>query len=337
MRTKAKQSQTDVTQSSSAAKWLGYRPEIRVLDCTIRDGGLMNNHKFGDEIVRAVYDACVAGGVDFMEFGYKASKKIFSRDEYGTWKFSDEDDVRRIVGENDTGLKLSVMADAERTDYHEDILPSEQSVFDMIRIAAYIHQIPTAIDMVKDARDKGYMTTVNLMAISNVQEWELDQALETLAGSETDGMYLVDSFGALYLEQIQYLTRKYLSYMKATGKEVGIHCHNNQQLAYANTIEAIIEGANLLDASMAGLGRGAGNCPMELLIGFLHNPKFKLRPILDCIQKYVEPMRAELKWGPDLAYMITGQLNQHPRPAMALNAASGDKDIVAFYDEMVEA
>jgi 4-hydroxy 2-oxovalerate aldolase len=330
----AKQESTNGT--SAAQRWLSYRPEIRVLDCTIRDGGLMNDHMFEDEVIKAIYEAAVQGGIDYLEFGYKASKKIFARDKFGAWKYCDEDDIRRIVGGNESSLKLTVMADAERTDYHDDILPCEQSVLDVIRVATYIHQIPTALDMIKDAHDKGYETTCNLMAISTVQEWELDQALEALARSEVNVMYLVDSFGALYSEQVQYLTRKYLSYMRAAGKEVGIHTHNNQQLAYANTIEAIIQGANRLDGSLAGLGRGAGNCQTELLIGFLHNPKFKLRPILQCIQKHIEPLRKDLKWGYDLPYMITGQLNRHPRPAIAFNEKDGPKDIVAFYDEMVE-
>ncbi len=328
--------QENTNGTSAAQRWLSYRPEIRVLDCTIRDGGLMNDHMFEDKVIKAIYEAAVQGGIDYLEFGYKASKKIFAPDKFGAWKYCDEDDIRRIVGENESPLKLTVMADAERTDYHDDILPCEQSVLDVVRVATYIHQIPTAIDMIKDAHDKGYETTCNLMAVSTVQEWELDQALDALARTDVDVVYLVDSFGALYSEQVQYLTRKYLSYMKAAGKEVGIHTHNNQQLAYANTIEAIIQGANRLDGSLAGLGRGAGNCQTELLIGFLHNPKFKLRPILQCIQNHIEPLRKDLKWGYDLPYMITGQLNRHPRPAIAFNEKDDPKDIVAFYDEMVE-
>lgn len=323
-------------KESRARHWLSYRSEIKVLDCTIRDGGLMNDHKFGDEIVKAVYQACAAAGIDYMEFGYKASRRIFSPAQFGAWKYCTEDDIRRIVGENDTSLKLSVMADAERTDYHEDILPKEQSVIDMIRIATYIHQIPTAMDMVKDAHDKGYETSVNLMAVSTVQEWELDEALELMAESEVDAIYLVDSFGAFYSEQIHYLIRKYLRYAVPRGKMVGMHAHNNQQLAYANTIEAIILGANMLDGSIAGLGRGAGNCPTELLLGFLHNPKFRLRPLLQCIQQSIEPLREELRWGFDIPYMITGLLNQHPRAAMEFNNTSDRGDIVKFFDTVVE-
>jgi 4-hydroxy 2-oxovalerate aldolase len=331
---------TDATEKkkkkSAGGDWVGYRPKIKVLDCTVRDGGLMNDHAFNEKLVKSIYTACVEAGIDYMEMGYKASKRIFSTDQFGKWKFCSEDNVRSIVGDNDTQLKISVMADAERTDYHEDILPKEQSVIDMIRVAAYIHQIPTAIDMVKDAHDKGYETTVNLMAISTVQERELDEALDDLTETEVETVYLVDSFGALYSEQIEYLTRKYLAYAKPAGKEVGIHTHNNQQLGYANTIQAIITGANMLDASFAGLGRGAGNCPIELLIGFLHNPKFRLRPILQCIQDQINPLKDKLRWGFDIPYMITGHLNQHPRSAMKFNAGEDRKDIVKFYDSMVE-
>jgi 4-hydroxy 2-oxovalerate aldolase len=323
-------------KESRARHWLSYRSEIRVFDCTIRDGGLMNDHGFDHETVKAVYQANADAGVDYMELGYKASKRIFVPSEYGPWKFCDENDIRRIVGENETDLKLSVMADAERTDYHEDVLPREQSALDMIRVATYIHQMPTALDMVKDAHDKGYETCINLMAVSTVQEWELDEALELMADSEVGSIYLVDSFGAFYSEQVQYLMRKYLRHAVPRGKMVGMHAHNNQQLAFANTIEAIILGANMLDGSIAGLGRGAGNCPIELLLGFLHNPKYRLRPILRCIRDHVEPMRADLRWGFDIPYMVTGMLNQHPRAAMQFNDSRDRGDVVKFLDMMVE-
>lgn len=146
---------------------------------------------------------------------------------------------------------------------------------------------------------------------------------------------VVDSFGAMYAEQVEILVKRYLAVAKETGKQVGIHAHNNQQLAFANTIEAIIHGANRLDATMGGLGRGAGNCPMELLIGFLRNPKFRMRPIYKVLQDYVEPLRQQVEWGPFVQYNITGQLNQHPRAAMAHRGGVEPERFLDFYDTMI--
>ncbi len=317
------------------APWITYRPELKVLDCTIRDGGLINDHMFEDGLVKAVYDTCVAAGIDCMEIGYKNSKKIFARDKFGDWKYCDEDDVRRIVGDNPTPLKLAAMADAEKCDYREDILPKQQSVLDMIRVATYVHQIPVAVDMIKDAYDKGYEVTCNIMAVSVAQDPEIDQALEVLVETPVSAVVVVDSFGALYAEQIESLVKRYRAAMDGSGKQVGIHAHNNQQLAFANTIEAIIHGANWADATMAGIGRGAGNCPMELLLGFLRNPKFKIRPILKLLQDHFVALREKVEWGPLVPYNITGQLNQHPRAAMKMRAGPERDNYLEFYDKLI--
>lgn len=316
----------------NCSDWLSHRSEIRVLDCTIRDGGLMNNHQFDDQVVKAVYEACVAGGIDYMEIGYRASRKNIKLGEHGCWKYCCEEDIRRIVGDNATPLKLAIMADAGKCDYHEDIPQKKDSVVDLVRVACYVHQVPLALDMLKDAHDKGYETTVNLMAVTTVGDCELEAGLELLAPSEAQAIYVVDSFGALYPTQTRRLVQKYLQYAKAGGKEVGIHAHNNLQLAYANTIEAIALGANYLDATFAGLGRGAGNCPMELLLGLLRSPQYQLRPVLKCVAESIEPLRQDLGWGFDLPYMLTGLHNQHPRAAIAFNAAAEPGDIGAFYD-----
>jgi 4-hydroxy 2-oxovalerate aldolase len=317
--------------------YLTYRPEIKIMDCTVRDGGLINDHNFEDGFVKSVYNTCVEAGIDAMEFGYKADKNIFAKTQYGNWKFCTEDTLRRIVDDNPTELKIAVMADAERTDYHTDILPKEDSIIDIVRVATYVHQLPTALDMIKDASDKGYRVTVNLMAISAVQERELMEALEILSHSQVCAIFIVDSFGAYYSEQIRDITLQFLKAVEGTGIEIGIHAHNNQMLAYANTLEALIFGANRLDATINGMGRGAGNCPLELLLGFLRNPKFQLRPVLKCIQDVFLPLErnGEMEWGYKIPYMLTGQMNQHPRSAIKMRAGENPDDLVGFYDQMI--
>ena len=316
------------------APWVTYRPEIQVLDATIRDGGLINDHMFEDGFVAAVHRVCIEAGIDAMEVGYKASKKVFAPDKYGAWKFCTEDDLRRVLGDNDSDVKIAVMADAGKSDWRTDILPKEQSVLDIVRVACYIHQIPEAVDMIKDAHDKGYEATCNLMAVSSVREDELDQALEVLRDAPCSTVVVVDSFGSLYGEQIKGLVLRYKKALEGTGKEIGIHAHNNQQLAFANSIEAIIHGANRIDATMGGMGRGAGNCAMELLLGFLRNPKFKLRPIYRLLQEHIAPMRENLEWGALSAYVITGQLNQHPRTAIAWRSTPERENCLDFYDKL---
>ena len=315
---------------------ISYRPDIKVVDCTIRDGGQVNNFYFDDEFVRNLYTANVAAGVEYMEFGYKASKEIFDVKEFGKWKFCDEQDIRDIVGDNNTDLKISVMADVGRTDYKKDIIPKTDSVIDMIRIATYINTIPAAIEMIHYCAEMGYETTINIMAVSTAAESELDLALDLLAQSEVGTIYLVDSYGSLYPEQIRRLADKYLKVAEKYGKKVGIHAHNNQQLAFANTIEACTVGVSYLDATMSGMGRGAGNCNMELLLGFLRNPKYSLNPVLKFLQNQMLPLKKTgLVWGCDVQYMLTGQQNQHPRTAIAFTAEQRE-DYAAFYQSLLD-
>ena len=96
---------------------ISFRPDIKVVDCTLRDGGLVNNFEFTDEFVKDLYRTNIKAGVDYMEFGYKASKDIFSKEDYGKWKFCEEEDIRAVVGNNDFDLKIAVMTDVGRTDY----------------------------------------------------------------------------------------------------------------------------------------------------------------------------------------------------------------------------
>jgi 4-hydroxy 2-oxovalerate aldolase len=323
---------------SDKAPWITYRPELKVLDCTVRDGGLINAHQFSDTFVSAVYQACLAAGIDYMEIGYKNSAKTFPKAQFGPWRHCDEADLRRVVGEHDSaqsGMKLAAMADAGKSDWQTELLPVAESVLDVIRVAFYAHQVSEAVEMIHHAHELGYETTANLMAVSNITETEIDTVLEAIAPTPASTMVIVDSFGYLYREQIDRLYHKYAAAMAGTGKEIGIHAHNNLQLAFANTIEAIILGCNRVDATLFGMGRGAGNCHTELLLGFLRNPKFEVRPIIEVIQHQVIPLRAQIEWGPLLPYNITGQLNQHPRAAIEWRAGSTPDDFLAFYDKVV--
>lgn len=315
---------------------LSVRKDIKVVDATIRDGGLCNNFEFTDEFVKELYKSNIKAGVDYMEFGYKASKTLFNVEDFGKWKFCDEEDIRSIVGENVSDMKISVMADVGRCDYKTDFLPKKDSVIDLVRIACYIHQIPAAVEMIEYLHDLGYETACNIMAISQIGSDSLEEALEMLEQTPVDIIYIVDSYGSLYPENIQKLSKLYLKHATEAGKKVGIHAHNNQNLAFANTIEALSYGVSYLDSTVQGMGRGAGNCATELLLGFLRNPKFSLYPILTFIQNYMIPLKhSGVQWGYELQYLFTGQLNRHPRSAIKFTN-DNRQDYCEFYKELLD-
>ena len=310
-----------------------YRQEIKVLDCTIRDGGLMNNHLFSDELVRKVYQSANDAHIDYIELGYKADESQFSRSEFGPMKFCSEKDIEKVVDGIEKKVKISVMADIGRFD-PDCVIPCGESHIDMYRVASYVKDIDKAIDLVSKLNGKGYETTINIMAVSHARERELDEALEQVEKeSSADVIYLVDSFGALYSEQIAYLAKKYKSLMPS--KELGIHAHNNQQLAFANTIESIINNINYLDGTIYGIGRAAGNCPLELLLGFLKNPKYDIRPIIKIIGTDFLKIREEIEWGYVIPYMITGTLDLHPRAGMALMKTEDRNGFLDFYEKVL--
>ncbi|MBP5654912.1 MAG: aldolase catalytic domain-containing protein [Clostridiales bacterium] len=314
---------------------LGYRDTIRVLDCTMRDGGLVNGFGFTDEFVKALYQTNISAGVDCMELGYKADKMIFDQDKFGKWKFCNDDDIFAVIGDNaDKKIKLAVMADVGRCNFREDIRPRSESAVDIIRVATYVNTIPECCLMIEDAKNKGYEVTCNIMAVATSQEADIKCALEMIAKTGVDVIYIVDSYGSLYPEQIARISDLYLEYGNKYGIEIGIHSHNNQQLAFANTIEACGDGVNWLDATYFGMGRGAGNCAMENLIAFLRNPKYRIYPVIKFIEEYMVPISSECKWGYDMQYLMTGILNQHPRTAIKFTA-DGRHDYTGFYKEIV--
>ncbi len=310
-----------------------FREKIKVLDCTIRDGGLMNNHDFDPRFVREVYKALSEAGIDYMEIGYKNSRRLFNPKEYGKWKFCDDQDIDKVIEGIESKTRISVMVDVDRVDI-DDVLPKKDSPVGMIRVATYVKDVDKAIFLANHFSDKGYETAVNIMAISRALDNELTECLKQLEDEcKAKIINIVDSFGSLYQETTEFLIKKAKSILKT--KEVGMHAHNNQQLAFSNTIEAIIHEANYVDTTIFGLGRAAGNCPTELILGFLKNPKYDIRPILDVISKEFVPLQKKIEWGYFIPYAITGILDEHPRSAIALRESDKKENYREFYEKLV--
>ncbi|HEX42778.1 MAG TPA: nucleoid-structuring protein H-NS, partial [Phycisphaerales bacterium] len=181
-----------------------FRPEIKVLDCTIRDGGLINDHFFSDEFVRAVYEALARSGVDYIEMGYRSSRELCPPEKFGAWKYCDDDKIRQITEGIESDIKISIMVDAYRVK-EQVFAPADESPVDMVRSAIYVKDVDKGIDLINRCHDLGYETTVNIMAVSKEIEPDIVEALDQLAKTPVDVVYVVDSFGSMYCEQIEYL------------------------------------------------------------------------------------------------------------------------------------
>lgn len=313
---------------------LGFRESVKVVDATLRDGGLVNDFYFPQGFEKALYETNVKAGVDVMEFGYKADKDLFDVNKFGPCKFCDDDYIRGIVGENDTDLKIAVMADVGRVNYKRDFLDKKDSPIDLIRVATYLKEIPTAVDVIETCAKKGYETSCNIMALSTGQESDIKAALDIIGQSPVDILYIVDSYGSIYPEEMARVCDMFGEFAAKYNKKLGIHAHDNQRLAFANTIECVGDGVDYLDATYMAMGRGAGNCAMESLIGFLRNPKYQIYPVIQFLQDHMVPLKESgVVWGYDTQYLLTGLLNQHPRTAIAFTKEKR-KDFTEYYKEL---
>ncbi|MCD9026460.1 aldolase catalytic domain-containing protein [Cohnella silvisoli] len=301
----------------------------KIVDCTVRDGGLVNNWDFSVDFVQYLYKCLNEAGIDYMEIGYKNSPKLLKGSESsGPWRSLKDDFLHDVIGEKQT-TKLSALVDIGRVEVN-DILPREKSLLDLIRVACYIQDVDEALKLVRQFHDRGYETTLNIMALSNVKKSHLVEAFKLISHSVVDVVYIVDSYGSLMPKDIRNLVKRFQKHLP--NKRLGAHMHNNMQLGFANTLAAADNGVELLDCSVYGMGRAAGNCPTELLVAQLKNTNYSLRPVLDMIEKYMIPLRDIEEWGYLIPYMITGMLDEHPRSAMAFRNSSDKNMALQFYD-----
>nr|WP_309101170.1 aldolase catalytic domain-containing protein [Fredinandcohnia onubensis] len=302
----------------------------KIIDCTIRDGGLVNNWDFSVEFVQDLYNCLSAAGVEYMEIGYKNSPRLLNATEPNPWRFLDDNFLKEIIPEKKT-TKLSALVDIGRVD-PADILPREESVLDMIRVACYVREVDKGLELVKMFHDLGYETSLNIMALSSVPERQLIEAFEMVKASPVDVVYIVDSFGSLAPTDIEHQVKKFQEMLP--NKQLGIHTHNNMQLAFANTLAAMRNGVTYLDSSVYGMGRAAGNCHTELLVSYIQKSSYEIKPVLSIIEKHMIEMRQKWEWGYIIPYMISGMLNEHPRVAMAYRNSADRDNYVDFYDKV---
>lgn len=290
--------------------------KVKVLDCTIRDGGYINDWHFDKNLVREVYRALSKSGVDIVEIGYKGTEKYFDPNKYGIWRFTSEEDLNEVT-EGIKGAEISIMGDFGKTEL-DDYPDKEDSKVDMVRIAAHKNNIQDALSFLSSIKSKGYVTSLQAMGFTGYSLKEREELKNALQKSDVDYFYIADSYGSLFPHQIEPLFEQFL---EIEGLKIGFHPHNSLQMAFANTLEAMRIGVDIVDGSVYGMGRGAGNLPIETLVAYMQmnsHDKYNVIPVLSVLDKYFIELQKKDPWGYQLPYMISGIFKCHPNYAKDL-------------------
>lgn len=292
--------------------------EIKLLDCTFRDGGHLLKWRFKQETVEQVIKEISDSGIDYFELGYRSKKDQHLASEYGDLAFCEENYLREI--KEKTGIKnLTIMMDVGKVDKNDFIQKSE-SVIDTIRVATYDVTIDEALEHVEDLFAKGYEVILNLMALTHITDSDLILIVKKInrVSNKLSAFYFADSFGSMYPDTIRKKVNLIRQY---TDIDLGFHGHNNLQMAFANALTAIDAGVKYIDASLYGQGRGAGNLPTEIITAYLDSNgirEYKMDKIVNIIEQTFVGCSGKVTWGYNLDTFLTGINDIHPSYIIAL-------------------
>lgn len=288
---------------------------IKLLDCTLRDGGYHNLWDFSADMITEYLGSMLALGVDYVELGFRSLDQSEFR---GATAFTTD----RFLATLDIpdSLKIGVMINAAelsdstgRIDGVLDALfsSSDRSRVDLVRIATHHHQLDLAVAATEWLHERGYQVGLNMMQISQRTAGELESVAKAVEGSPLDVLYFADSLGSLVPDQVAEIIHGLRS---SWSGEIGIHTHDNTGNAVANSLRAIAEGVTWVDGTVTGMGRGAGNAKTEYLAIELASVRGEgnVAPLLTLIERHFEPLRKRYGWGTNYYYYLAGKYGIHP-------------------------
>ncbi len=299
--------------------------KVKILDCTLRDGGYYNDWDFDYEKAKELIIALNDSGVDIIEVGYKSIEK----DQfYGLFKYCTEPALTYLKEYSAAeyafmiDLKEFLRPDGELNIEGLDsvILDKDQSVFTWVRVASHFATVSKAPEFITYFANKGYKVGFNLMGGSLLSDEQIVKTLKIIEADKPEYFYIADSFGSFYPDEVRRLVT--LIKDNYDGK-IGIHTHDNQGLAYANTLTAIECGVNIVDCTITGMGRGSGNLLTEqFLLGYAEksqDAKIKPSALLNVLHSYMLPLKQHYGWGFNYTYMLSGLKNIHPTYGQNVN------------------
>jgi 4-hydroxy 2-oxovalerate aldolase len=308
---------------------------IEILDCTLRDGGYNNLWDFNDALVRRYLSALDRTGVTWVEMGYRSAA---SSGPAGAYRYCTDQLLR--THEKSLSLRFAVMIDGKAICQSGSggvaalFGPRSQSPVDLVRIAATIPLLPDLLPVCESLKALGYRVAVNLMQASEKSPAELGEAARFMDASGADMLYLADSFGSLTPAAVRPRVEAIAS---TFTRKIGFHAHDNLGLALANTLAAVDAGATIVDSSVGGMGRGAGNTRTEQLLAAMARDGSELtaEPLFPLVDEEFRALQKRYEWGPSMPYLFTGSHSIHPTYAQELaSKAFGNSDAISVLREL---
>lgn len=284
---------------------------IYVLDCTLRDGGYVNNWEFGDANAKQIVESVIASGVDYVELGFVRNCEYISN----RLEFSEMSQVSKIF--RPSGYKLALMVEIGYG-YSVDNFPIRSSnTVDLIRLVVWKRMQAECYAYAQTLLEKGYEVAIQATRTEQYTSEEFAEFVNRFSQLGVTAIYMVDTFGLLTKDDLLLYARVADDNMR-DGIRLGYHAHNNMQQAFSNMVAIAEQEWNhdlMIDASIMGMGRGAGNLCLELLEKYM-NEKFEGHYnesiIYEAADKYIQPIYRQHPWGYSIPYLLSAKYGRNP-------------------------
>ena len=290
-------------------------PIINLLDCTLRDGGYLNDWEFGHDNIVNIFERLVSANVDIIEIGFLNESREY---DVNRTIFPDAESVNRTYA----GLAKHDSMIVGMIDYGtcgiEKVIPASDSVMDGIRVIFKKEKKDKAIAFCKQIKELGYKVFAQAVSITSYDDAELMELLRLVNDLEPYAFSLVDTYGLLHKNQLMHYFDFVNEHMK-TSIGLGYHSHNNFQLAYANCIEVmelpLLERDIVIDGTLYGMGKSAGNAPLELLASYLNDnlgKHYHCSQLLEAIDVTMLDLYKQIPWGYSFKFFLSASKDCHP-------------------------
>ena len=289
---------------------------IEILDCTLRDGGYVNNNTFGFMNIKEIISKLNEANIDIIECGYILDDKDSYDKDVTEYKKMEELNEQHLINDNnDNSYTLMLLGEKYKI---ENLPESKDKKNNIIRMSFHKHSLPKAISYAKEIIKKGYRLFLQPTVIMNYNKEEIIAMLKEFNKLDIAGVAIVDTFGQMVPDDTIYMTELFDEYLRKDIK-LAFHAHNNLQMAFANAISFIANSSEersiVIDSSLYGMGRGAGNLPTELIANYLNenfNGKYNISSLLEICDTVIEKIKENYPWGYSLAYYLSAKYACHP-------------------------